>query len=238
LRLRDMLPAARVELLDPLPQKPGYRLLLQLAVGRVQNALNEANNTHRAWAIDETVLTLVAGVEDYELDVANIGKILDVVTYDPDDSNWREWQIPFFDLTEVSGNDEWPSSDTFSGTQRISFFRRGGGDQVYARVRPIPQDSASYRVSFNVGSWSEGAALDDEPFLAAHHHYFVCDIARDALPGAEWSTDEKRNDMKRKNLDLSLSRRVDQYYRQFKMSITGLTAPRNTYREEAYPIDG
>lgn len=227
-----MLPAARVELLEPKPQKPSYRLLLQLAVAKVQNALNEANNTHRAWAIDDTTLAVVSGVEEYPLNVSGVGKVLDVVSYDPTNIESTERQIPFYDLSEMNG--DFRGTD---GASRVTFFRRGGRDALYARVRPIPTDTATYRVSFNIGSWSEGAALDDEPFLTAHHHYIVCDFARDALPGSEWFDDEKKNEARRKSLDVSLSRRVEKYYEQFKLGIASLTVPRNTMRVESHPIE-
>lgn len=224
-----MLPAARVELLDPRPQKPSYRYLLQLAAAKVQNALNEANNTHRAWAIDDTTLSVVSGVEEYALNV-QVGKILDVVYSDPTNVEGTERQVPFFDFTDMAG--DWRGGETANG---IAFYYKHG--QLYARVRPIPQASKDYLVSFNVGSWAEGAALDDEPFLSAHHHYFVCDIARDALAAAEWSDDEKVNEQKRRALDISLTRRVEQYRPQFKLHLAGVTAPRMTQRFESHPIE-
>lgn len=242
--LRHMLPAARVELLGPKPQKPSYRLLLQLATAKAQNALNEANNTHRAWAIDDVTLQTVSGQEEYEIG-AGIGKVLDVTNIiDQPSDNYNEYQVPFYDLTQLAdGWSTWGGWNDWGyvGATRIAFYRRSGLDSLYARIRPVPQSGISYRVSFNIGSWSEGAALDDEPFLTAHHHYLVCDIARDALPAAEWFSDdeagEKRNQARRQALDTSLSRRVDQYYKQFKLGIAGLTVPRVTERMEAYSIE-
>lgn len=232
--LRQMLPAARVELLDPKPQKPSYRLLLQLAVARVQNALNEANNTHRAWAIGDTILSVSSGTDEYPLNVSGVGKILDVVYSDPLNIEGTERQIPFYDYSALVG--DWRDGNTASG---IAFYYKNS--QLYARVRPIPQESADYRVSFNVGSWAEGAQLDDEPFLSAHHHYFVSGIAFDALPAAEWfANDEagtKLNEIRRGNLGKSLERRVGDYYANFKLGIGGLTVPRNTMRVEAFSIE-
>jgi hypothetical protein len=233
--LRQMLPAARVELLEPRQQKPSYRHLLHIAVAVVQNALNEANNTHRAWAVDDTVLSVVAGVDEYTLNVANVGKVLDVTASDPLNVEGTERQIPFSDFADMAG--DLRGVGEYGGAARIAFYRRGGSDVLYAKVRPIPTQSQDYTVSFNVGSWADGAALDDEPFLKAHHHYFVASIARDSLPAAEWFDDEAKNNGRRNNLELALSRRVEQYHAQFRLSIAALTVPRNTYRMEAFPIE-
>lgn len=236
MNLRQMLPSARVELLDPKAQRPSYRLLLQLLVARVQNAYNEANNTGRAWNIDDTTLQVSSGQDEYPLNVSNVGKILDVVYSDPNNVEGTEYQVPFHDVRDLVG--DWRNYETASG---IAFYYKQG--QLYARVRPIPQTSVEYRVSFSVGSWADGAVLEDEPFLLAHHHYFVCGTALDALPAAQWydNKDErgvKLNELQRTNLGTSLARRVGDYYKQFKLGISGLSVPRMTQRAEAYPIEG
>lgn len=230
-----MLPAARLELLEPRQQKPSYRYLLQIAVAVVQNALNEANNTHRAWAVGDTILSVVAGVDEYALNVANVGKVLDVTASDPSNVEGTERQIPFADFSDMAG--DLRGAGAYGGAAQIAFYRRGGGGALYAKVRPIPTAAQDYTVSYNVGSWADGAALDDEPFLRAHHHYFVVAIARGALAAAEWFDNEKRNDARRNNLELSLRRRDEQYHAQFKLSVAAVNVSRNSYRMEAYPIE-
>lgn len=234
-----MLPAARIELLEPRQQKPSYRHLLHIAVAVVQNALNEANNSNRAWTIGDTVLSVVSGVDEYTLNVQNIGKVMDVTASDPLNVEGTERQIPFADLSEMAG--DWRGWGEYGGAARIAFYRRIGSNALYARVRPIPTESQDYTVSYNVGSWADGAALDDEPFLMAHHHYFVASIAHDSLPAAEWYENDERgvklNELRRNNLEGSLGRRVGQYHSQFKLAIAAVNVPRSTYRMEAYPIE-
>lgn len=233
MQLRNIPASARVELLEPRAQKPSYRLLLQLAASRVQNALNEANNTHRAWAIDDVTLSVGSGEDEYLIPRTGIGKILDVTTvYDTE--TMVESQIPFYDIGEMSG--DW-SGWNYDNAKRMAFYRKKATDSLYVRIRPMPSESQDYRITFTVGSWAEGAALDDTPFLEAHHHYIVCDVARDALPAAEWFDDEERNAIRRRNLDQSLSRRVEAYYKQFRLNIASLTVPRNSMRLEAFPIE-
>lgn len=234
MKLRELLPAARLELLDPRPQKPGYCYLLHVAVAVVQSAFNRLANTGRAWTVGETTLQVVAGAEEYEVSAANIGKVLDVVAYDSANQEGTERQVGFYDRTEVSGDFrgwDWP------GATRIAFYRKDGMNVLYAKVRPIPTESQTYYVSFSTGTWAQEASLDDSPLLAMHHHLFVAQIARDALPAAAWSDDAKADDYKRQSLERSLSRRIEEYNRQFDLYTANLNVPRMTERLEAFSIE-
>lgn len=246
MRLRDLLPAARVELLSPRAQQPGYQYLLQIAVATLQSVYNELGNTGRAWTIGSATLNVVSGREDYAINAQNVGKILDITTYDPSNSNWIEQQVPFYDLNQSTERWQMPlgaagSVGTIDGgphtALRVSFFYKDGREQLYARVRPTPQDSATYRISFSIGDWATDASLDDSPLLKQFHSLFTCQIARDALPAAVWDDDEKLNDSKRASLDKALSRRIELYFGQFKMHIASITAPRNSTRHAPYSID-
>jgi hypothetical protein len=231
LRFRDLLHAARVELLEPKAQRPSYRQLLHWGVGVLQSRTNRLSNTGRAWAVDDTTLSVVSGVGDYTLPTANVGKVLDVTNVvDTVNGPFEEWQVPFHDLSDMAG--DWSGSDT---AQRIAFSRRDG--QLHARVRPVPSESRDYRVSYSVGGWAEDASLDDSPLLQEFHHLFVAEIALNALPGAEWSGDEKADDAKRNRLERSFLRRVQQGDRDFDLYVAALSVPRNTQRYEAYPIE-
>ncbi len=230
MRFRELLHAARVELLDPKPQKPSYRQLLHLGVGVLQSRTNRLANTGRAWAVEDAPLSVVPGVEDYALPVSNVGKVLDVTNVvDWANGPFEEWQVPFHDLSDMSG-------DWGDGTaQRIAFYRQAG--QLRARVRPVPSQSAEYRVSYSVGPWAEDADLDDSPLIAEFHHLFTAEIALNALPGAEWSDDEKADEAKRIRLERSLLRRKEEGSREFDIYVAALSVPRNTQRYEAYPIE-
>jgi hypothetical protein len=231
MELRQMIAAARVELLEPKAQKPSYRQLLHLAVGVVQSRMNRLANTGRAWSVDDTTLSVVSGVEDYTLSVANVGKVLDVTNVvDWTNGPFEEWQVPFHDLSDMSG--DWSGYDS---AQRIAFFRKEG--QLCARVRPTPSQSQDYRVSYSLGTWAQDAALEDSPLLAEFHHLFTTEIALDALAGAEWSEDEKADDAKRGRLERSFLRRIERGSKEFDLYVAALSVPRNTQRYEAYPIE-
>lgn len=232
--LRSMLAAARVELLDPKPQKPSYRHLLHLATAVVQNRLNRVANTGRAWTVGETTLDVAAGESDYQLSASGIGKVLDVTTYDPNSTEWVERQVPFHDLSDMADDGV---DGAWSGAARIAFFRKGGTGQLWARVRPTPSDAASYRVSYSIGNWAASAALGNSPLLSQFHHLFVAELARDALPAAEWSGDAKSDEAKRASLERSLSRRIAEYDKEFRVHTAALNTPRNTFRAEAFAIE-
>lgn len=234
MKLRDLLHTARLELLEPRPQKPSYRHLLNLAVAVVQSRMNRLANTGRAWTVGDTTLQTVEGQSDYEIGEVGVGKVLDVTTLYPSGDYTSERQVAFFDLTDVIDEEGWNAG----GARRIAFYRKGGQGSLWARVRPVPDAAVDYSITFSTGTWAQDAVLDDSPFLREHHHLFACEIARDALPAAEWWSDEKENRLRRAELFNALSRRVEQYGREFDLYVAALNAPRMTMRLEAFPVDG
>lgn len=231
-----MLAAARVELLDPKPQKPSYRHLLHLATAVVQARLNRVQNTGRAWAVGETVLTVSSGTADYTVSangMGTLGKVLDVTTYDPSNQDLEERQVPFHDLADIA--DGW--SEWGDGAARIAFYRKDGGSQLWARVRPVPTDSASYLVSYAIGNWASSADLSSSPLFAQFHHLFVSELAYVALPAASWVEDEAENRLRRAELRTYLRERVSEQSKEFDRYIVSLAAPRNNYRVEAFAIE-
>jgi crotonobetainyl-CoA:carnitine CoA-transferase CaiB-like acyl-CoA transferase len=229
-----MLAAARVELLDPKPQKPSYRHLLHVGVGAIQHRLNRVQNTGRAWAVGEAALDVSSGTADYTLPAVGSGKVLDVVTYDASNEDREERQIPFHDLSDVAdGWNEWGE-----GAARIAFYRKGGTGQLWARVRPVPTSSESYRVLYSVGAWAANADLGSSPLLAQFHNLFVLEIAQAGLPAAEWFADEKENRLKRAELRSYLQERIAEQSKEFDVHVASLAASRNTFRAEAFAIDG
>lgn len=227
--ISELVEGARIELANPRAQRPSRRHLLHLSVGVIQSFLNRMANTGRAWTVGETTLQVSSGTGDYSLGV-NIGKVLDVVTYESDNQEGTERSIAFSDLSELVG-------DYRGGDSVIAFYRKNAQDTLYAKLRPIPTESRAYYITYSIGSWAKDAALDDSPLLEQHHHLLVAQLARDALPATEWTTDPKADDFKRQALDRSLSRRIEGYENDFKLYIASVTIPRITQRMETYPIE-
>lgn len=242
-----MLTSCRVQLLEPRPQQPSRQYLLELLSANIQSAFNEAGATGRAHAIVNTILTVSSGQGEYILNGQNTGKILDVVTYAPNDGNWIERQIEFFDYSEMAEGWEMPrdsanwllSPDGLQHTaQRMAFFRKGGQQTTYVRVLPVPQASVQYRVASTIRNYGGAdTSLDDDPILSNHHHYWVAVTCRDALPGTVWTDDRKADQETRANLKASFDARIATLAPQFKNDISSLTLPRDSDRQEPFSID-
>jgi len=247
MRLRDMLTSMRVQLLEPRPQQPSRQYLLELLSANIQSAFNQASGTGRAHAVLNTILTVSPSQGEYILNGQNIGRIIDVVTHAPDDPNWIERQIEFFDYSEMAENwDLFRDSASWLMTpdglrhtaQRMAFFRKGGQQTTYVKVLPIPQDGVQYRVAHTVRNYGGAdTSLDDDPILSNHHHYWVALTCRDALPACKWSDDKDANKEMRANLRMSFDVRIATLQPQFLSDIATLTIPRDSERVAPFSID-
>ena len=241
--LRDVCTASRIELLEPLPARPSRRLLLQIATTNLQSYMNRLSNTGRPWAVAETILVTSGGVSEYLLPVSDISKIMDVWTALDNNNAFIERQIPFWDLNDI--RTDWnapanlPAITFYNAThtaQRIAFYRKEWEDAVYAKVYPIPQFTASYRVLYSVKGSAPDTALDTSPILTQHHFLLVIKTALDALSGSAWWEDEQENRIRRKELQASLMFRLGDLKEQFEIFIRNMTTSRMT-RRLTYSLD-
>lgn len=242
-----MLTSCRVQLLTPRPQEPGRQYLLEVLSANIQSAINEANLTGRAWATSSVILQVTPGTDEYILQGQNVGRILDATTYDPTNPVWIERQVEFFEFSEMTENwgmirDSASMVFTQDGgphtAMRMTFYRKSGLPTVYVRVLPIPQQVAEYRIAFNIQTFGgPDTALDIEPILANHHHFWVAATCRDALPACQWSDDKAVDQQTRANLKTSFDTRVANYAPQFKKDIGNISMPRDNERLAAFSID-
>lgn len=243
MRLRDIASAARVELIEPLPQRPSRRYLLQLATTNTQNYFNELSNSGRPWSVAETQIFTSPNVTEYVLSVPDVGKIMDVTTCDTSNDAHIERQIPFWDLGDLRTDWNAPANipvitfyDSQHSAQRIAFSRKNWQDATYATIYPIPQFACAYRVLYGVKGMAPDMSLDDSPILTQHHPLLVTKTALDALPGSQWWANESENRIRRKELAVSLSARIPSMEQQFRRYIRNMTVNRQTSRL-TYSID-
>ena len=245
MKLRDIPTAARIELIEPLPQRPSRRYLLQLATTNLQSFFNELTETGRPWAIGEEplLLTVASGQTDYILPVGNeFGRVMDVTTHDPSNPSHIERPVPFWELADERGN--WPGPrnaqvrfyDSAHTAQRISFYRKAFQNDVYVSVWPVPQDTSTYRILYSMGEWATQMSLDDSPLLTQHHALLAIKTAMDALPGTAWWESEAENRLRRDELRASFAGRFPQLLEQFRRFVRNATQPRMTQRL-VYSID-
>lgn len=242
--LRDIATAARIDLLEPLPQRPSRRYLLQLATSNTQTYFNRLSNTGRPWAVAETVLVVSPNVMEYLLPVSDISKVMDVTTVGESSNAFIERQIPFWDFPDL--RHDWnapanlPAITFYSPThtaQRIAFYRKDFQNAAYCSVWPIPQFTASYRVLYSVTGSAPDMSLDDSPILTQHHYLLSTKTALDALPGSAWWASEDENRVRRRELAASFAGRLPELEKQFDRYIRSLTTSRMT-RRMTYSIDG
>lgn len=241
--LSEIKQRARIELLEPRAQRPSSLYLLQTVTTNIQCLLNELVNTGRPWVVGEFLLTIGPNATEIVVPVGDeVGKVLEVLTYAPHDPDHIEEIIPCYELQRLAWDFNLPRSvdipysNSGHSAQRIAFYRKEGVNQLYAQIRPLPQETATYKVLYSVGQWAETAALEESPLLPQHHHLVVCQTALDALPAAEWWDDEKMNRDRRAELRASLEPRIEKYSNQFRRHIRSITSPGQS-RRRTYAID-
>jgi hypothetical protein len=241
--LRDICTASRIELLEPLPQRPSRRYLLQLATTNLQSYMNRLSNTGRPWAVAETLLVVSPNVGEYLMPVSDISKVMDVTTIDSNNDSHIERQIPFWDLNDLRTNWNAPANlplitfyDSQHTAQRIAFYRKDWQDAVYAQVFPIPQFECTYRVLYAVKGAAPDMSLDSSPIITQHHPLLVTKTALDALPGSSWWQDEQQNRLRRNELAASFGQRLPDLVKQFDIYVRSMTTSRMTKRL-TYSID-
>lgn len=231
----QMLTNIRIRCGTPRPQQPGDRTVLLLLSTSVQNFLTELNLTGRPWAVDETSLVVVVGQEDYVLSVGDsFGKPLQVRSVYPTNPGHIEQDIDFFDLGDL--NFDWPFPKNFgaggswdgspNNMSRIAFFRRTGQNQAYARVIPIPQQSATYQILFQVGEYGTNQALEEALVLPEHHSLIELRTALALLPHCRWSDDTNADDKLRDQLAKSMLYTIRPLEKNFKAYVATMTGYR------------
>jgi hypothetical protein len=225
---------------DPKAQQPNDLLVLKKVLSKYQALLNALSNTGLAWATGELDLNVFAGQEDYEIvQVGNFGKALLVVSRDPANPAHIERPIEVYNIENIDFN--WWLPNNFAGyiagwdgsnttAMRMAFFRKGGTNNIWVRVKPIPQLSASYKVLYAIGDWSASAALGSELLLPEHHDLAQTRAAISLLPHADWFADDTLNSKRRSELAKSLEKDELEYVGLFEEYIRSISQPRMSLR--------
>ncbi len=246
MNLRQMLSNIRTRCDDPMDQRPAERTVLLLLSTQVQRFMNKVNLSGKPWAVDELTLTTAGGVEDYPIPSdSSFGKPLGVRTVSTTDPSHIERDVDFFELGELNTGWGLPqdvgmsmSGDGSGNAARLAFYRKSGTDQVYVRVRPIPQAGDSYKVLYQVGVYGETVPLDETPLLPEHHALIEIRTAIALLPHCQWSEDKAENAAKRKDLAMSLAFDSADLERDFIRYVATMSAStRPSYRDLPFSFD-
>lgn len=215
--LQQMMSNVYTLLNDPLPQSPSPRHVWKAVLLHTQDFFNRLNNTGKAWATGEYSLDVSAGTGDYLIaSPPNFGKPLVVLTTDPNNAAHWERTLDVYDFQNLDFAYEGPMDGanlarTFidgshHSARAIAFYRKLGNElQLYARIRPVPQESATYTVIYSVGNWVETAGLTSSPILSEFHDLIELRAALSLLPACAWfagDSDEawKKNRERRQEL--------------------------------------
>lgn len=230
----------RVRLGHPRVQQPSaHDILLNLST-QIQRYINKLALSGRTWAVDEVALVVNAGVEDYPIPATNFGRPIQVRTVYPANPGYIERDIEFDELADMNFNWPYPKNmgsmitniDGSPNTaQRMAFYRRGGVDQAYVRVTPIPAATATYQILYQVGNFADDAALSTVPVLPQHHALLEIRTAISLLPSANWSDDDRADSAKRQEFAAALRNDEVALAADFESFIRSVGAKRRpTYR--------
>jgi hypothetical protein len=230
---------ARVLLGGPRAQKPSDRQTLLATLKHAQNLYNRLSNSNKAWATEELDLTVQTDEGDYLLAVSSsFGKPMLVTTTDSSNPSHIERAIEFYEAQNLNYNFMWPNNaaagfaDWYGSpttAMRIAFYRKAP-TELYARIKPVPQATATYRILGSVGDWTSSAALTSAPVLTEHHHLIETRIALSLLPYAEWGDNPAENTQKRREIYQTLKDDESLFDEQLQEYVATITHARMSQR--------
>lgn len=241
--INEMLSNERVLLGEPLPQKPSLRLMWKVTLNHIQDLYNQASNSQEAWTESGVDLQVSPDVDEYLIPGAPLlGKPLLVFT--KDDGNPAIFERPINIvrpenlITAYDGPRDgqylWPGfwDGSTHTAQAFAFFQMDGN--WYARIRPVPQIGAVYRILFVTGNWAAQASLGSEPLLTEHHHALEVRAALSLLPHCKWSENIAADNGMRDGLMKSLIADDARFTRSLERYIRTATQSRITFRRSGY----
>lgn len=232
---------------DPLSQRPSDKQVYLTLFTQIQSFFNRAALSSHPWAVGELYLTVAPSQEDYPLPTdSSFGKPIQVRTVYPANPSHIERDVDFYEIEDI--NFDWPYPKDYGSlifnpdgsphtAQRMGFFRKGGNDQVYVRVIPIPAQPATYQVLYQIGDWVDYAAVDDAPMLPEHHSLIEIRSALSLLPLTWWSEDKVDNAARRRELSIALAAQESRLASEFNDYIKSTTVGRRLSYRKVMSID-
>jgi hypothetical protein len=173
---------------EPDPHKPSDPKLFEFFGNQVMHHKSRLQNSGAPWDVEDFLLTVGAGQEDYLLPVGDVGKPFLVYTEDQTDPYRPRVEIPFSliqntDLFYAGPRQVYANNSNINTAVTFTFYRKAGS--FMARVTPVPGGSMSYRVWYEVAPAPPGA-LGDTPGITPFHHLIRIQTAIAALPYCAW----------------------------------------------------
>lgn len=177
-------------LLDsPDSHRPTDALLFEFFGNQVMHHKSRLQNSGAPWDVDDFLLSVSAGQEDYALPMGEFGKPFLVYTEDQSDPRRQRVEIPFSLIQNTdlfySGPRQVFSSGNVNTAVTMTFYRKQGS--FWARVTPVPGGSMDYRVWHEVAPAPPGS-LGDTPGITPFHHLIRIQTAIAGLPYCAWGS--------------------------------------------------
>ncbi len=243
----QMMINARMRLGEPSAERPSGRQLLQATLNHCQSLFNQISNSNEPWAVasNDLILTVSPNKEEYALAGGpSMGKPFLMYTMDSSNPAHIERMIPAYELQNLLTSSSGPRNAqyyfwTCTGTSQhtalgVSFYEKGGADGWFARIRPVPQLSAQYRIIYGLGNWVQQAALTSSPVLSEHHHLLETRIALSVLADTRWTDDAEadRKTREEKRIDLLVDNK--QFTEDFQLYLRNTVQSRVTFRGSGF----
>lgn len=170
---------------------------------------------------------------------------MQVTTYFPQNPSHIETKIPFYQIDDMDQDwglplnigallTNWDGSPHTA--QRMGFFYNMGIDQVYVRVKPIPQLSATYKIAYYLGNVMDNMGMQDAPILSMFHPLIELRTCIELLPLCEWFPTEPENAAKREEFAHSMVDLRGRLEKDFKTWARGLTMGTGVTFRATYPL--
>lgn len=231
---------ARTRLGDPRAQSPGDAQLLDEICTQIRSVQRFKQGTSNPWNFGTTYIDVQGTGEDtFQINVADFGTPLAVLTSDPGNPNLIVRRIPFYCPQNI--NFDWglpqnwgayilPYYDGSNCTAvRCSIFWEN--NLAYIQFQPIPMLQCAYKVLYlKSANGVNSLSLDAVPLPEQDCDVAVLGAARNLLPLAEWwdgSTKDGReqNAMRQQNLNRALTIQYNEVLELFKQAQFITTGP-------------
>jgi hypothetical protein len=194
---------------NPDPDKPSDPKLFEFFGNQVMHHKSRLQNSGAPWDVEEYLLEVSAGTEDYIVPVGDFGKPFLVYSEDQTDQFRPRVEIPFSLIQNTdmfwSGPRQVHANNSNTNTAvAFTFFKKAGG--FYARVTPIPGGSTAYKIWYEVAPAPPGS-LGDTPGITPFHHLIRIQTAIAGLPYCAWG-------------DLRVDAEKDKHVDRWKTKIT------------------
>lgn len=229
---------------DPRANRPGLAQVLNQVCTQTRIVLRHYRNTSNPFNFNDLTVTVVPNLATYQINAADFGTPLAVLSYDPTNPSWIARLIPFYQPQNMPYDWGLPQSAAYGFTpydgsnctaMRCAFYWRD--NNAYIEFQPTPVLSANYRVRYLQNAAGVGTdALTASPLVAEDCDLVEVRAALALLAITEWNAPDKEgrayNAERRRDLAQTLAGEEAELRRQFEAAALITTGPRMYNRSD------